>query len=381
MGRMDAKAREPRGGDADGWAAPADPSVGVRMGVDMGDDVGMAARDGVDLEHSPRLPSWYRGLPPWLRRWAPPLTLAGLTLSLLLHIGFLVLAAIWLVGGGGGGGGTAGAQAGGGGVVGVAVMTDEELGQLAGGAVAEEAAMLAEAPVASAMLATSDLPVEVASLGAGAVTPGGVGEGLTGGAGAGAGEGGGEGVGTGGGSGGGAARFFGVEARGNRFAYVCDVSGSMSIGVGADGQTARIDVLKGELLRSILALEERSSFAVALFSSESAFLGGRSEWVTSGQVGKSWARRAVAAIGPGGDTQPRPAFELVFKLRPRPDAIYFMTDGEFDESNVEAILALNEKAKIPIHCITVISSQGAEQMRRIAEASGGKYTHFAGPSP
>ena len=60
----------------------------------------------------------------------------------------------------------------------------------------------------------------------------------------------GEGLGTGLGTGSGAgAEFFGIRARGQRFAYVVDISGSM-------GQNGRLELALGELVRSLAALPD-----------------------------------------------------------------------------------------------------------------------------
>ncbi len=338
-----------------------------------------AAARAVDLEQSESLPAWYRALPPRLRRLAPPLTLAGLAISLLVHLAFLLLAAIWLVGGGGGGG-DAGGSGGSGGIVGVATMTEQELASVAGGALEDVAPSVADTSAGAVNTGPAELPVETASIGGVSSLSGASGEGLGGlGEGYGAGDiGSGQGIGTGG-SGGGGASFFGVEARGNRFAYICDVSGSMDLGVGGDGQTRRIDLLKAELDRSIRGLLEASRFNVVFFSTGSVAMGDRRDWMNATDPNKKWAREMIQKIRADGATEPLPAFKLVFTLRPRPDAIYFMTDGEFDEANIAEIARLNAEYRIPIHCISLISREGEPLLKKIADQSGGSYKHFAGP--
>jgi hypothetical protein len=180
------------------------------------------------------------------------------------------------------------------------------------------------------------------------------------------------------GTGGGAAKFFGLEARGTRFAYICDISGSMDLGVGQTG-VRRVDILKTELGNSLNALLENAYFFVALFSTDTKPMGGRSEWIAATDAGKQWAKRTVPLIQADGSTEPVAAFKMVFHLRPRPDAIYFMTDGEFNEDYVAEIARLNLEWRIPIHCVTLVSNEGEKIMRRIAEQSGGTYVHVAGP--
>lgn len=177
-----------------------------------------------------------------------------------------------------------------------------------------------------------------------------------------------------GGSGGGAASFFGVEARGTRFAYIVDTSGSMAI-------SGKLNLLQQELVKSLEALLENAEFLVVLYNSDASPLGGRERWVEASPAGKRWARSALSNIQAKGGTNPMPGFELVFSRRPRPDAIYFMTDGEFDPDIAREIMRLNSNVRIPIHCITFVNRDSEELMRRIASHSNGSYNHVNGPTP
>lgn len=171
---------------------------------------------------------------------------------------------------------------------------------------------------------------------------------------------------------GGAASFFGVEARGSRFAYVVDVSGSMGVG-------GKIQALKKELSRSIGALEENTSFSIALYSGSAWLLGQRKGWVNASISGKKWAGKHIREIIPNGGTNPLPAFEILFQMSPKPEAIYFMTDGEFPAEVALEILRINGDYKIPIHCITFVNRAAEAVMRQIASESGGTYNHVPGP--
>ncbi|MEZ6233460.1 MAG: hypothetical protein R3B68_04655 [Phycisphaerales bacterium] len=177
--------------------------------------------------------------------------------------------------------------------------------------------------------------------------------------------------GSGGGAGGGSgAGFFGVEAAGNRFAYIVDVSGSMAIG-------GKMDAMRSELLRSINAMQDQHSFIVVPFSTDAAPLGGRTGWIEATDRGKSWTRRAAMDLQPVGGTNPSPGFFYVFSQRPRPDAIYFLTDGEFGPEVAAEIAGLNAQADVPIHCIAFGTREAEPLMRRIAQQSGGTYTFVA----
>jgi hypothetical protein len=175
-----------------------------------------------------------------------------------------------------------------------------------------------------------------------------------------------------------AATFFGVKATGRRFAYICDISGSMDRTIGSS-HTKRIDVLRSELAKSIGGLPEDAEFFVCLFNGEASILGDNVEWDRATDDGKRLARRRMRQVGADGSTEPLHAFEIVFSLDPKPDAIYFMTDGEFDRAYARRIAALNEELHIPIHCITFVSKRGERTMQRIAQEAGGAYTHVPGP--
>jgi hypothetical protein len=152
----------------------------------------------------------------------------------------------------------------------------------------------------------------------------------------------------------------------------------MDLGVGT-GSLKRIDLMKAELAKSLAALMENAHYFVSLFSSEAKPMGGRLEWVSATDAGKAWARRTVPLITAEGETIPYPAFQMVLSLRPRPEAIYFMTDGEFDKDYANRIARLNADFRIPIHCITFVSKEGEAVMKKIAADSGGTYAHVPGP--
>jgi hypothetical protein len=185
----------------------------------------------------------------------------------------------------------------------------------------------------------------------------------------------GDGAGLGGGGTGGGASFFGIEAKGNRFLYICDVSGSMSTNDGPNA-TTRLGALKVELAESINALLDSMSFSIVWFSSSAEPLFAERSWTLANAGGKQSAVTAIAARPAFGGTQPWPAFEIALSLSPGPDAIYFLTDGVFDP---EVALRLSIRnvggRRVPIHCITLIERSGEEVMRKIASESGGTYRH------
>lgn len=288
--------------------------------------------------------------------------IVGLAISLLIHLtGLVISSRIWFRSGAPG-------LPGGNGGVELAVMTEGELGDamdaaLEAGAVGGAPDQMADPTVNEPLAALATMDPTVSSGGLGEVGKG-IGAGDIGSSSAG--------LGSGGAGGGGGASFFGVEAKGERFAYLVDVSGSMEV-------FGKIQALRAELSASVSGMLETSRFSVTTFSTDSNPLGGRKGWTEANENGKRWAKRAIAALVPQGGTEPLPGFRQIFELRPRPDAIYFMTDGEFAPEVVEAVALLNRNTKIPIHCICFVSRDSETQMKQIATQSGGSYTFVRGP--
>ena len=297
-----------------------------------------------------------------IARWALRASVLGAAASLLVHLFFLLFAALIYFQGAQAGGAGDGA-----GEMELAIVTEAELQQLQAAALEVSTPTvpdtLSEIPEGPPMEGPSgeNLPGADSDIGSIAEALRGTGDGLDDGSGLG-----------GGATGGGAASFFGVEAKGSRFAYIVDISGSM--------RGEKLLALKIELNESIRSLLEHMTFYAAFFSSEAFGIGGRSKWIEATDEGKKWAAEQIKLVDAQGGTNPLPAFELVFRMSPRPDAIYFMTDGLFDATIVNDIARLNRSGKrVVIHCMTFGDREAEQIMREIAEASGGTYHHIEGP--
>lgn len=309
-----------------------------------------------------------RGARLWL--WAKRATVAGLAASVLVHLFAGLLAALWTVRYSGGDAGGAGSQ-----VVDFAVMTEAELAELSNSTVQVSASHAPDlsAPSLSDLELESESSGEIDALtrelvevdlsaGGGDVMSGGPSDASSG----------------GGGLSGDGASFFGLEAQGSRFAYIVDVSSSMR----AEG---RMDRTKQELVRSITALSETSEVVIVLYSNGPMPLTGQTAWDKTDQRTKIRLRRLIMEIEPSGSTYPLGAFEQVFRLSPAPDAIYFMTDGEFGSDVPGAVRSLNVRPRVPVHCIMFgdignaqARSEVEDMMRRISRESGGRFKHVGG---
>jgi len=149
------------------------------------------------------------------------------------------------------------------------------------------------------------------------------------------------------GTGSGGTSFFGLRARGSRFGYVIDKSGSMA----QDGRWTR---LADELLRSLRELPEQASFVVAFYdTSARAFPVGGEPWERARRAGIERFLRWARKISPGGGTEPVYGFNHLLSLDVPPDAIFFMTDGEIPPEQGSSILAkvMRRARPIAVHCV------------------------------
>lgn len=302
----------------------------------------------------------------WL--WARRATVVGLAASVLVHVIAALLAAIWTVSYSSADAGGSGAE-----VVDFAVMSEAELAELSDETVqvsATHAPDLAAPSLSELELATDSSGGEIEALttelvdidiaaGGGDVMSGDPSDAATG----------------GGGLSGAGASFFGVEAQGSRFAYIVDVSSSMRV-------EGKMDRTKQELVRSVSALAETSDVAIVLYSNGPIPLTGEVDWEKTDQRNKIRLRRLIMEIEPGGSTRPLGAFESIFKLKPPPDAIYFMTDGQFDSTVPADVKRMNGRQRVPVHCIMFgeignaqARSEVEDMLRRISRESGGRFKH------
>jgi hypothetical protein len=155
--------------------------------------------------------------------------------------------------------------------------------------------------------------------------------------------------------------FFGLRARGKFFVFVIDCSGSMG-----DGRLMRA---KAELRRTITQMRFPQKFLVIFYNDETQVMPGgvpRGADYSGVAALDAWLSR----IDADGGTQPRGAMRLALGLQP--DAVFLLSDGEFPRGTVEEIMARNQKPT-PVHCIDLGNGKGTEDLRRIAEHSGGRY--------
>ena len=117
-----------------------------------------------------------------------------------------------------------------------------------------------------------------------------------------------------------ATEFFGIGGYGQTFVYVVDCSGSMN-------ENDKFDRARYELLKSIEQLGKDQQYFVIFYNHQMYPMPSEKPLMaTPDNLAKTtdWINHAEAM----GGTVPMPALMLALSMKP--DAIYFLTDGQFD---------------------------------------------------
>jgi hypothetical protein len=166
-----------------------------------------------------------------------------------------------------------------------------------------------------------------------------------------------------------AAEFFGIGGYGQTFVYVVDASDSMN-------ENGKFDRARYELLHSIEQLASDQRFFV-IFYNDGAFPMDADEPVLRTEDAFSRTAEWVNQIDATSGTNPLPA--LLYALSLRPDAIYFLSDGQFDPAAIHVLRSRNKSSKrigqrqIPIHTVAFVDYLTIGIMRTIARDSGGEH--------
>jgi hypothetical protein len=166
--------------------------------------------------------------------------------------------------------------------------------------------------------------------------------------------------------------FFGTAAEGRTFVFIVDASGSMT-------ENNRWGRAITELSKSIGKLKPHQQFYVYFFSDADKTMRLFDPRPPNGLVdatpgNKTRAQRWIRGknIRPGGLTNPEIAVEEALGMKP--DVIFLMTDGEFDDPDV--LIARIERLNAGRTCIHTIALQnegGAETLDTIAKQNRGTY--------
>jgi len=163
-------------------------------------------------------------------------------------------------------------------------------------------------------------------------------------------------------------KFFGVPINvGRKVVYVIDRSGSMS---------DSIDHVKNALKKCLKDLTDKSQFHIIFYSSGPPVEMPTRRLVDATDRNKQLAFEFIDGVALQGETDPSKALERAFACQP--DAIYLLTDGEFDKSIVGLVKQLNVGGKVTVHTISFLYQMGEGVLKKIAEENGGQYKFVSG---
>lgn len=165
--------------------------------------------------------------------------------------------------------------------------------------------------------------------------------------------------------------FFGIGGYGKTFVYVVDASDSMN-------DRGKFERARYELLKSIDQLGSEQKFYV-IFYNERAYPMDADAPLKGSQENVTTATEWINQVQPTGGTNPLPALLLAISMRP--DAIYFLSDGQFDPGTIQVLRTQNRQnlrkdiRMIPIHTIAFLDRIAEGMMKMIARNSGGEYRY------
>ncbi len=180
-----------------------------------------------------------------------------------------------------------------------------------------------------------------------------------------------------------AAEYFGTVARGDRFVYVLDSSGSMS--------GNRFGRAVAELLRSLDQLKPDQLFYVVLFSSEMQRMfndANRSpRMLPATLANRQRLRKWLHSVEAGGGTEPKRAIQFAISLRP--SAVFLLSDGAFNGMTTRTDLfgadspagqLVDGRQAVPIHSFAYEDPSAKNNMQTLAALTGGQY-RYVKPRP
>lgn len=174
-------------------------------------------------------------------------------------------------------------------------------------------------------------------------------------------------LGSGGGAGG-TASFFGLEAKGKRFIYVVDYSGSMT--------GLKLRRAKQEISRSLYTLGENMEFFIIFYNHSYLTMPGEN-LVKATHINKQRYVAWLMEVEGGGRTDPTGA--MMKALSMEPDAVWLLSDGKFNPEACEVIRRANQYRKVRINTIAYHDDVGEAQLRLLARQNYGQYRFV--PSP
>jgi hypothetical protein len=159
--------------------------------------------------------------------------------------------------------------------------------------------------------------------------------------------------------------FFETETRANAVGFIVDCSSSMA--------GAKFEAVRSELARSILQLKSDQRFFVVFFNDSFFPMTGNSArpaLVPADLRSKQQILAFLKSATSSGGTNPEPALRFMAGLRP--DVVYLLTDGEFQQLQPDTYRQL-AGARIAVHTIGFETGYTVPILQEIASRTQGTY--------
>ena len=181
-------------------------------------------------------------------------------------------------------------------------------------------------------------------------------------------------------------KLFGHGGNATRIVYICDASGSMM---------TKMDLLKLELQKSVQQLDPVQAFDVIFFqdsvNNPKSYLDLAPDLVMASAANKRKLYLFLQDIVGQSSTHVIPALNTAFHLPTRPELIYLLTDGAFEDETgpvvIAAIEKLNAAKRTKINPVLLLGDakdidadelkEAREAMQRIARENGGVYNEVS----
>jgi hypothetical protein len=193
-------------------------------------------------------------------------------------------------------------------------------------------------------------------------------------------------------------RFMGQSGEGNRFAFVIDYSRSMS--------PLQLRVMKHELTTALAAIGEQGLATLLFFSgpvwrpdqdaiaAEDWWTGSNGrrwvlkqdaeppnpQWLVPDRKNMAALRRMIYQTPTTFGTDWYPPLKEALEIRPRPDILFFMTDGRSSASSAERAIELAKslpRGEIIINTVALgINEEDAAPLKELAEITGGNFRRY-----
>ena len=162
------------------------------------------------------------------------------------------------------------------------------------------------------------------------------------------------------------ADFYGIPATGQEFIFIVDASSSM--------RGEKWNSAVKELIESIEHLQPAQKYQIFFFGSEMVRMPGARRYHSATRVSNQRTRKWIEQISFQSSTRPLTSLRVALAIQP--DAIFLLTDGEFDEDVLGFLQKKNRPGsgyRVPVHTVGLDCQYSSAVLQQIAAENGGHF--------